>query len=161
VSPAAPVVDPAALDELGPADRRVDLDSGQETGSSRRLMSSGGRGPVDRFSAADTSAVEPGRDVIGIKADQAADFHERNTAFGDKPADVPGSGTQAFCELPDAQQTGKFFGVGHGCYLLAQGLLRNCGMEISDREYSINARNCLLLPTCAILCHRQPSAATR
>ena len=23
------------------------------------------------------------------------------------------------------------------------------------------ARNCLLLPTCAILCHRQPSAATR
>jgi hypothetical protein len=73
---------------------------------------------------------------------------------------VPGSGTQAFCELPDAQQTGKVFGVGRGCYLLAQGLLRNCGMEISDREYSINARNCLLLPTCVPFCatdsHLQP-----
>ena len=106
-----------------------------------------------------TRLAEPGRDVIGVKPNQPADLHERHKAFGDKPTDVTGSGTQTFCDLPDAEQTGKSFGLGHGCYLLAQRLLPNCGMEITYREYSINARNCLLLPTCAILCHRQPSAA--
>jgi hypothetical protein len=79
--------------------------------------------------------------------------------FGDKPPDVTGRRTQTFCELPDAEQTGKSFGLRHGCYLLAHELLPNCGMEVSHREYSINACNCPLLPMCAILCHPQPPAA--
>jgi hypothetical protein len=50
-----------------------------------------------------SASVEPPGDLAGVEADEPPDLHDRDSMFGDEPANVAGGDAEPFGELFDGQ----------------------------------------------------------